>query len=524
MKTEIRNIIFDLGNVLVNLDGQRCIDAFHKIGGEDLAKTIKEQQLKGLFFDTEVGNINEQIFCERIRQLAGKPLTDEEIVWAWNELLTGIPDEKKARLLELRKKYKIFLLSNTNEMHWRKCAEDFFPYGPYGTEDYFDRVFLSYEMHLIKPDEKIFRETLSQAGLKAEETLFIDDRKENCEGAAKVGIQTFLNAEPDDWMGLEDSNKEKMRIIYLENTKELDISPSIATIGFFDGVHLGHQFLIGNIIKQGKAAQLKTTVITFDRHPRQVLHADYQPRLLSSLEEKLEKLQKTAVDNIVVLHFTKELATLSAQNFMKSVLKEQLNVRRLVMGYDNRFGHNKTETFDDYVHFGKELGIEVIKDTALLVENSSVSSSVIRRHIEEGDIRTANRCLGEAYTISGNVVSGHQNGRKLGFPTANIDTSETFRLIPAPGVYAVSVKTTDDGATYGGMLNIGIRPTFNGREQTMEVNLFGFEGDLYGKKLEVAFIERIREERKFGSTDELAAQLSKDRKDIEKILKTEKNG
>lgn len=315
-----------------------------------------------------------------------------------------------------------------------------------------------------------------------------------------------------------------MRIIYLENTKELDISPSIATIGFFDGVHLGHQFLISNIIKQGKAAQLKTIVITFDRHPRQVLHADYQPQLLSSLEEKLEKLQKTAVDNIVVLHFTKELAALSAQNFMKSVLKEQLNVRKLVMGYDNRFGHDKTETFDDYVHFGKELGIEVIKDTALLVENSSVSSSVIRRHIEEGDIRTANRCLGEAYTISGNVVSGYQNGRKLGFPTANVDTSETFRLIPTPGVYAVTVKTTDDGATYGGMLNIGIRPTFNGREQSMEVNLFGFEGDLYGKKLEVAFIERIREERKFGSTDELAAQLSKDRKDIEKILKTEKNG
>jgi putative hydrolase of the HAD superfamily len=202
MEKNIRNIIFDLGNVLVNLDGQRCIDAFRKIGGEDLAKTIKEHQLQGLFLDTEVGYIDEHIFCERIRKLAGKPLTDEEIVWAWNELLTGIPDEKKARLLELRKKYKVFLLSNTNEMHWRKCAEDFFPYGPYGTEDYFDRVFLSYEMHLIKPDEKIFRETLSQAGLKAEETLFIDDRKENCEGAAKVGIQTFLNAEPDDWMDL----------------------------------------------------------------------------------------------------------------------------------------------------------------------------------------------------------------------------------------------------------------------------------------------------------------------------------
>ena len=313
-----------------------------------------------------------------------------------------------------------------------------------------------------------------------------------------------------------------MKTIFLEgiNKDELTLEkPVVATIGFFDGVHLGHQFLINRLAEMAKQENLESMVITFDCHPRQVLQSNYQPRMLSTLEEKLEKLEKTASDHIVVLHFDKALAQLTSKQFMESILRDRLNVRKLMMGYDNRFGHNRTETFDDYVLFGKEIGIEVCKNTALSMGNFNVSSSVIRQFIETGNMEEATRCLGVPYSLSGKIVGGYQNGRKLGYPTANIDIRKTDKLLPAMGVYAVQVRIENNEKIYGGMLNIGTRPTFNGSDLSVEVYIFDFSGNLYDRTIEVFFMSRVRSERIFPTLEALAEQMQLDEQQIRTILK-----
>lgn len=319
-----------------------------------------------------------------------------------------------------------------------------------------------------------------------------------------------------------ESIKMRMKTIFLEgiNKDELTLEkPVVATIGFFDGVHLGHQFLINRLAEMAKQENLESMVITFDCHPRQVLQSNYQPRMLSTLEEKLEKLEKTASDHIVVLHFDKALAQLTSKQFMESILRERLNVRKLMMGYDNRFGHNRTETFDDYVIFGKEIGIEVCKNTALSMGNFNVSSSVIRQFIETGNMEEATRCLGVPYSLSGKIVGGYQNGRKLGYPTANIDIRKTDKLLPAMGVYAVQVRIENNEKIYGGMLNIGTRPTFNGSDLSVEVYIFDFSGNLYDRTIEVFFMSRVRSERVFPTLEALAEQMQLDEQQIRTILK-----
>jgi riboflavin biosynthesis protein ribF len=294
----------------------------------------------------------------------------------------------------------------------------------------------------------------------------------------------------------------------------------VATIGFFDGVHRGHRFLIDRVIEEAQRSGMLSAVITFDRHPREVLQTDYQPDLLSTLDEKLLLLSKTHVDNTVVLHFDASLAALTAHDFMRDVLQGQLKVRKLIIGYDNRFGHNRSEGFDDYVRYGKELGIEVIRADAFLPDDVRVSSSVIRTCLREGRVEEANRLLGYDYTIESRIVSGYQNGRKMGFPTANLDVTRCQQLLPASGVYAVLVRLKDSVGWKRGMMNIGHRPTFNGTTTSMEVNLFNFSGDLYGQELLVSFISKIRDERKFDSIDALAEQLQHDKVQINKLFDT----
>lgn len=292
----------------------------------------------------------------------------------------------------------------------------------------------------------------------------------------------------------------------------------VATIGFFDGVHRGHRFLIDRVIEEAQRSGMSSAVITFDRHPREVLQTDYQPDLLSTLDEKLLLLSKTHVDNTVVLHFDASLAALTAHDFMRDVLQRQLKVRKLIIGYDNRFGHNRSEGFDDYVRYGKELGIEVIRADAFLPDDVRVSSSVIRTCLREGRVEEANRLLGYDYTIESRIVSGYQNGRKMGFPTANLDVTRCQQLLPASGVYAVLVRLKDSVGWKRGMMNIGHRPTFNGTTTSMEVNLFNFSGDLYGQELLVSFISKIRDEHKFDSIEALAEQLQHDKVQINKLF------
>lgn len=301
-----------------------------------------------------------------------------------------------------------------------------------------------------------------------------------------------------------------MKIIRLYETPRQAPEPCVATIGFFDGVHRGHQFLIRHVRQVAAEAHLRSMVITFDRHPRQVLAQDYQPQLLSTLDDKLRLLEATGIDDVALLHFSHEMAALTARDFMQRVLRDQLNVRRLVIGYDNRFGHNRAEGFDDYVGYGRELGIEVIHNPAFLLNDIKVSSSVVRSFVNSGEMELANQCLGHAFTLSGTVTHGFGEGHKIGFPTANLDVADANLIIPPNGVYAVQVRLGDDTAWRMGMMNIGIRPTFNNGGRTLEVNILDFDGDIYGRPMTVAFRKRMRDERRFDNAAQLAQQLKKD--------------
>ena len=290
----------------------------------------------------------------------------------------------------------------------------------------------------------------------------------------------------------------------------------IATIGFFDGVHIGHCHLINMLKKVARERGVEACVITFDRHPRQVVQPEWCPEMLTSLEEKTQLLKATGIDRCEVLHFDREMANQSAHDFMLHTLKEKLGVSILVTGYDNRFGHNRSEGFEDYVRYGKEIGIEVIKGEELTDGSNNVSSSSIRRMLKEGRIEDATRCLGREYQLTGTVVGGEHIGRTIGFPTANIRPDDSSKLIPANGVYAVDVwSQAGDINRERAMLNIGTRPTFNGTATTIEVHIPHFAGNLYGSTLRIAFLRKIREERKFDSPEALVEQLNKDLRNIE---------
>lgn len=295
-------------------------------------------------------------------------------------------------------------------------------------------------------------------------------------------------------------------------------NPQVATIGFFDGVHRGHRYLIDQMITVAKEADMESTVITFDRHPRQVLHSDYLPQMLSTFEEKKALLETTPADHIEILTFDEQLAALSAHDFMKEVLRERLNVCKLVIGYDNRFGHNRSEGFEDYVRYGQELGIEVIQAMPLSEpDKEAISSSYIRACLLVGNVWGANEALGYAYSLTGRVTDGFHEGRKIGFPTANLNTDEIGKLVPASGVYAVHVQLENEQHLRLAMMNIGTRPTYDGHMQTLEVHIFDFNGDIYGQQLRVVFDRRIRNEMKFSSPQELAKQLEKDKEKIRRI-------
>ena len=294
-------------------------------------------------------------------------------------------------------------------------------------------------------------------------------------------------------------------------------APVTATIGFFDGVHLGHQYLIRQMMTAAKERETASMVVTFPVHPRKVLRSDFQPQLLTTKEEKCERLEQTGVDYCLMLDFTPQIASLTAQQFM-SMLKEQCHVDVLVIGYDHRFGHNRSEGFEDYCRYGKEMGIEVLKaEPYALPDGRSVSSSMIRNILLQGDVSEANRCLGYDYTLGGTVMDGFHIGRTLGFPTANICLDNTDKLLPKDGVYAVTVSV--GGHEYGGMLNIGCRPTVsNSAERSVEVHIFGLHADLYAQHLRVSLVKRTRDEVKFNTPDELAEQLRRDAIQIKQLL------
>ena len=304
--------------------------------------------------------------------------------------------------------------------------------------------------------------------------------------------------------------------------KRLEKCPdSVATIGVFDGVHLGHQLVISKVLEQARQRRLVSTVITFDRSPREVLDPSFRPQLLTTLEEKSDIIASLGVDQLVVLPFTREMASLSAWDFMQQVLSDQLHVKVLFTGYDNRFGHDRTEGFDDYVRYGEQLGMQVLRGDVELMDGGSlaVSSSEIRRLLaDEGRVELMPRYLTRRYVLKGRVMPGEHIGHKIGYPTANLEPEGTGKLIPAAGVYAVWAMLDGEQSPRPAMMNIGMRPTFDGHHQTLEVNILGFDGDLYGQMVQVTFVERLRDERKFDSPEALAAQLEQDRDRVNEIL------
>lgn len=314
---------------------------------------------------------------------------------------------------------------------------------------------------------------------------------------------------------LNSFNNIKPMIKITLNEGITDVCPSVATIGFFDGVHRGHRFLINNVVKEAASRGLLSTVVTFDRHPRQVLGSDFQPRLLSTNEEKMLLLSKTGVERCVMLPFSEQMAQMTACDFMKKILRDRLGVQVLIIGYDNRFGHNRSEGFDDYVRYGREMGIEVMSAQSFLLHGINVSSSVIRSFLQEGEIEMAENCLGYPYFFTGKVVKGFRVGHELGFPTANIEQDNMLKMIPSPGVYAVKVRIEGTVELKHAMMNIGTRPTFNGTQQTLEVHILNFNDDIYGKMISVAFVHKLRNERQFPSKEALSEQLVKDAQMVE---------
>ena len=292
----------------------------------------------------------------------------------------------------------------------------------------------------------------------------------------------------------------------------------VATVGFFDGVHGGHRFLLNEVITEARREQSISVVVTFNEHPRKVLKSDFQPRLLTTLEEKLELLDTTGIDACVVLDFTPELSQLTAQEFITRVLHRDLRVKTLFVGHDHRFGHNREEGFDEYQQYGKELGISVIKAEQFVLDGGEhFSSSQIRKALLEGDILLANTLLTYPYMFMGKVIGGYKNGRKIGFPTANIWFESKEKIIPAVGVYAVYVYVK--GHKYKGMMNIGYRPTFSADNTlSMEVHIIDFDSDIYDQKIKVECICYIRNEMKFNGVDELVTQLKKDKETVNNLL------
>lgn len=295
------------------------------------------------------------------------------------------------------------------------------------------------------------------------------------------------------------------------------IPPTVATIGMFDGVHCGHQSLIQQIADVASSRGLHKSVITFSTHPRQILQPDYQLPLLNTFEERIQHLAQADVDYAIVLDFTAGLAQLTAQQFI-TMLHDTYNVQVLCIGYDHRFGHNRSEGFEDYRKYGQELGMEVIQAQAHTLDGHFISSSSIRKALIAGNIRTANKMLGYNYNMKGCVVNGQQIGRKIGFPTANIQLSDTHKLIPAHGVYAVRV-TLDNHSQYCGVLNIGHRPTIEGDHSlSIEVHLFNFEGNLYGQTINIELIDYLREEQQFDSLTTLQQAIRQDTTQAREIL------
>jgi len=293
---------------------------------------------------------------------------------------------------------------------------------------------------------------------------------------------------------------------------------TVVTLGMFDGVHLGHKQLLSKVVTTARNIDARSVVVTFWPHPRLVLGKNAEDlKFITTLDEKIALLEKEGIDDLILLPFNLELAALSAKEFIEQVLIAKFGMQHLIMGYNHRFGKDRIDDYSVYQSIANENQFGISKVEAVKVGSVNVSSTVVRNAIETGDVVLAKALLSYTFSLTGNVVSGQQLGRTIGFPTANIEPNDSHKIIPQTGVYAC--KLLVKGNKYDGMLNVGIKPTVSSKtKQTIEVHIFNFSDDIYSEEVVIEFVDRVRNEQKFESVDALKAQLKIDEQTVKKLL------
>jgi riboflavin kinase/FMN adenylyltransferase len=293
--------------------------------------------------------------------------------------------------------------------------------------------------------------------------------------------------------------------------------PTVVTIGTFDGVHAGHQKIIERLVNEAKMSNLESVILTFFPHPRMVLQKDSDIKLINTIEERKQILEKSGIDHLIIHPFTYQFSRLTALEFVRDILVNKLNAKKIIIGYDHRFGRNRTANIDTLKEYGKQFDFEVEEISEEDIEDVAVSSTKIRTALLAGEVEKANTYLQHPFVLTGTVVKGKELGKKIGFPTANLKIEEDYKLIPKIGVYVVRSKI-DDKLVYG-MMSIGTNPTVRGKVKTIETNFFMPDMDLYGKKLQIEMLTRIRDEKNFDSVEDLREALKLDKAFSERFIK-----
>ncbi|HKK44480.1 MAG TPA: bifunctional riboflavin kinase/FAD synthetase [Balneolaceae bacterium] len=306
-------------------------------------------------------------------------------------------------------------------------------------------------------------------------------------------------------------------LVFLENVKR---DPnSVVTVGTFDGVHAGHRAIMDAVVRKAQEHDARSVIVTFDPHPRDIISpGDAGIKLLTTLQERAEILNELGIDTMVVIPFDRDFSLLTSEEFIRDIIHQKIGVKEFVIGYDHHFGRNREGTIETVERLGKELGFDSYVVSKREVGDKTVSSTAIRNAIsEDGNVEQAAEFLQRPYRLNGLVIHGDKRGKEIGFPTANIKPEQSNKIIPKDGVYAVKVRINGDW--YKGMMNIGTRPTFDGKVRTLEVNLFDFDHDIYGKEVQVRFFNRIRDEKKFDGIEALIDQLKQDERQVRELLK-----
>lgn len=300
--------------------------------------------------------------------------------------------------------------------------------------------------------------------------------------------------------------------------KNKNSNHTVLTIGTFDGVHIGHQKIIKRLVEISEIKNLTPSLLTFFPHPRMVLQKDANIKLINTIDEKKDILKQFGISNLVIKEFTKEFSRLTAEDFVKNILVDHLKAKHIIIGYDHHFGRNRNANIEDLKQFGKDFDFEVEEISKQDINDVAVSSTKIRAALQEGNIKTANTYLGYNFMLTGKVIDGKKLGQTINYPTANLHIEETYKLIPKHGVYIV--KSIIDNITVYGMMNIGYNPTVNGKHQTIETHFFDFNKDLYGQNLKIELLQRLRDEQKFNSVEELQSQLHIDKNNALEFIKS----